>query len=110
MAGQRDALVNIIVKAINTGYRSTDHHTKSRGDGRFFAGRVTAFVYAAAIMADQCYCRNFEQAKGVIRHLVEDLRRNWSEEELRDAEKVGKAADNIATAILELDDMPEIEE
>jgi hypothetical protein len=102
MAGQRDALVNIIAKAIGTGYRSSDRYSNV-GDGRFFAGRVTAFVYAAAIIADQCYSRDFDSAKKVIRITVEDVRHNWSEEDLRDAEKVGEAADNIAVAILELD-------
>jgi hypothetical protein len=103
MAGQRDALINIIAKAVNTGYRPGDVHTKTRGDGRFFAGRVTAFVYAAAIMADQCYGRDFEQVKKVVRTMVEDVRSTWPEEDLRDADKVGKAADSIVTTVLRLD-------
>jgi hypothetical protein len=101
MAGQRDALVNIIAKAIDTGRKV--QAGKSLRDNSFYAGRLTAFVYAAAILSDQCYSRDFDSAKKVIRIAVEDVRHNWSEEDLRDAEKVGEAADNIAVAILELD-------
>jgi hypothetical protein len=93
-----DLFVGLIGKAISTGKRVTVKETAR--NNTFFAGRISAFIYSAAMLADQMYGCNFDDVKHRIRREVEDVHLHWSDEELRDAGYVGNQATIIADRVL----------
>lgn len=92
----RDLVVNLIAKAIDTG--ST---TRKPKDERFFVGRVTAFVYSAAMTLHMAYGVDFEEARASLLRQVNAARKEWPEEYLADAKLVGVRADAIVSWVLD---------
>lgn len=93
----RDLVINLIGRAISTGMRHGG--PSSFTDERFYAGRSTAFMQAAAMAAESAYGCDVLAAQHWLNRRVRDIRRTWKPEALRDGELVGKAATEI------LDDM-----
>lgn len=93
----RDVILNLIVKAINTGCGNA----RPRGDRYFYIGRVSAFVYSAASAAHLLYGADFKGAQRLLSRLVGEVREEWPEDHLRDAGRVGNEADGIVTQLLD---------
>jgi hypothetical protein len=93
----RDLVVNLVGRAISTGMPYPDRPRAI--DERFYAGRSTAFVQAAAMAAESAYGCDVMAAQHWLNRRVRDVRRTWNPVLLRDGELVGKEATTI------LDDM-----
>lgn len=91
-----DMFVNLIGKAISTGCRSE----VTRQGGIFLAGRVSAFAYSAAMLADMNYNADFEAVRHAIMTEASKLRYSLSVEDRRDAARVGELATKIANKVL----------
>lgn len=98
MAGTHDLFVNLIGKAISTGSRAC-HPGGPRAES-FMAGRVSAFVYSAAMQADMQYGAEFEQIRHTLMREVLEIRKSWARDELQDAALVGAEATTIANKLL----------
>lgn len=96
----RDLMINLVAKALDTGYRKEDVRPSER-DMAFFSGRVTAFIYSASTAAHMLYGVDFEWAKRILKERVNEARRNWPPRDLRNTEKVGNESDAIVTQLLE---------
>lgn len=96
MAAARDLVINLIGRAITTG---APRNGKRNGDERFYAGRSTAFVQAAAMASEATYGCELAWAQHWLNRRIRDVRRTWNPDILRDGELVGKEATTI------LDDM-----
>lgn len=92
-----DTFVGLIGKAIGTGQKAP----RPKRTEEFYAGRVSAFVYAAAMLADQAYGCTFADVRHRLMREVRDVHREWSRAELSEADLVGKQATLIATRILD---------
>jgi hypothetical protein len=96
--GPRDVLVALIIKALDTGIKRRDNWS-ARDEG-FYIGRVSAFVYGAAQIADQMYGVPFSRARHSLMKAVRQVRTEWPVDDLTDAGKVGNKATEMATALL----------
>lgn len=92
-----DLFVNLIGKAISTGCRSD---STTRQSGIFLAGRVSAFAYSAAMLADMNYNADLETVRHTIMSRVSKLRLSLSRDELQDAALVGNLATELAGEVL----------
>lgn len=97
--GSFDVLVANISKAIGTGRKVQANKTVR--DNTFFAGRISAFVYSAAMAADIMYGCDFADVRHRIMKEVQDVHLSWSDGDLADAAKVGNEATRIATMVLD---------
>jgi hypothetical protein len=98
----RDALVNLVIKAINTGSKTMGKARSPRDEG-FYVGRVSAFVGSAAVVVELMYGGDYEAARRALMTAVNAVRTSWVREELRDTAKVGEVATAIVNKILEED-------
>ena len=96
--GPRDVFVNMIAKAISTGKKVQAH--KSPRDNAFYAGRISAFVHSAAMLAELMYGCDFLEVRHRLMKELEDVHLSWSDGDLRDAGKVGNMATTIASRVL----------
>jgi len=96
--GPRDVLVCLISKALDTGIKSRDRWTAR--DEAFYLGRASAFVYAAAQIADQMYGVPFSRARHSLMKAVKQVRVEWPLDDLTDAGKVGNKATEMASVLL----------
>jgi hypothetical protein len=93
-----DLVVNLIGRAITTG---APHDGKGNvTDHRFYAGRSTGFVQAAAMVAEDAYGCDVLDAQHWLNRRVRDVRRTWNPALLRDGELVGKEATTILKDML----------
>jgi hypothetical protein len=97
--GPRDVFVGLISKAIDTGVK-VEAGSRPR-DMAFHAGRISAFVHAAAMLADQMYGCDFLEARHAITKEIEDIHMNASDDDLKDTAYVGQAATEISMRVLQ---------
>jgi len=95
----RDALVNMVAKAMSTGSK-TMHRGRSAKNEAFFAGRVSGYVNSAAILAELMYGCDYELTRKLLSAAVKKVRSSWSQDSLRDAATVGVMADGVVTEVL----------
>lgn len=93
-----DTLVGLVGKAIDTG-RKVEARRSPR-DNAFYAGRISAFVYAAAMLADQMYGCTFADVRHRILKEVEDVHLSWNDADLADPARVGERATAIVVRVL----------
>ena len=95
----RDALVNMVAKAMSTGSKSM-HRPRNAKSEAFFAGRVSGYVNSAAILAELMYGCDYELTRKLLAEAVKEVRSSWDQDSLRDAAAVGNMAHGIVTEAL----------
>jgi hypothetical protein len=98
MAGSHDLLVNIIEKALRSEAAIRDPNTKR--STTYYAGRRAGLVVAAAMVVDQLYGGDYEEAKSIISKGVRAAGEGWPPSDLRDPEKGAQIAAEVAAAAL----------
>lgn len=94
-----DALVNILVAALRSeaGIRLRQLDGKSTG---YYAGRRAGFICSAAVLVDQMYGGDYEQAKSEIGKAVHEAGEGWPTMDLLDPDTGGMLATDIAERAL----------
>lgn len=99
MTQARDLIVNLIGRAITTGAPRSGRYP-ARENERFYAGRSTAFVQAAAMAVEVNYGVELVAAQHWLNRRVRDIRRNTEPTLLRDEAYVGQASTTILNDML----------
>lgn len=97
----RDALVNIVMRALRSEAGVRLRQTAGKGTG-YYAGRRAGFICAAAVLAEELYNVDYDQAKDDIGKGVQKAGEGWIPMDLVDPGKSGMLATDIVNKALQV--------